>query len=81
MNKLIIAFGLTFAANTAMADAFAPWNDRVREPVSAAVSTATFAPTVFAPWNDRVTVMDPMAQASRMVVDFGSAFRPWHMPS
>ena len=81
MNKFIIAVGLSIATSTALADSFAPWNDRVHEPVAATAGSADVVTSGFAPWRDRVTVSDAIPQDAQMAIDFGSAFRPWYMPS
>ncbi len=87
MNKFIIAVGFSIVTSTAMADSFAPWNSRAHEPVAATTSSAEVVTSGFAPWRDRATryeVMPPFnatPQDVPMAIDFGSAFRPWHMPS
>ena len=77
MNKTLIAITLTLAAQTTLAQGFAPWDERdvARDNASAAVAVA---PAGFAPWRDRATIVDVVGDTAVRVSDaFGSVFRPW----
>lgn len=80
MKKLIAAFTLSFAAGTATADGFAPWNDRAAVNDTPSTTVAETAPAGFAPWRDRDVrglATGTQAPGLRMTDGSTSAFRPW----
>lgn len=80
MKTLIAAFALSLSANAAMADGFAPWNDRAVAADTPSTSVADTAPAGFAPWRDRDVRRLDAGQVSgefRMSVNDASIFRPW----
>ncbi len=81
MKNLLTAIVLSVAANTAAADAFAPWDNRNVISDPAAYSSASVPPVGFAPWRDLRHAAAPQADAAvegvRMSAMPFSVFRPW----
>lgn len=79
MNRIIFAFVLSFAAGSAMADGFAPWNGHTALTDDAAAPGISVPASGFAPWRDRSPVVDRIDAAAVLGATEGSVFRPWYM--
>ena len=81
MNRIIFAFVLSFAAGSAMADGFAPWNGHTALTDSAETSSTSVPASGFAPWRDRSPIIDRIDAAAALGANDVSVFRPWLMAS
>lgn len=78
MKNIIAAIVLTTASNIAVADGFAPWQERAAIIDAAAGSVGTVTATsAFAPWRDHTDLMDMHDSDPRVGVVEPGHFRPW----